>query len=96
MTRTFRFITQDDKVMMGLNRTFRSSYRVNYFEFNVVTPKGHILNYKWNNKTNYVVTNGMTVKETLSQIVLRLSPPWYGKYIDVFPIKVIDLKVYPA
>ncbi|MDX9848835.1 MAG: hypothetical protein RBT74_17790 [Tenuifilaceae bacterium] len=89
MGKTFRFISENEQVLEKLNCTFVGPYRVDVFDFDIITPKGHIMKYKW---FNYSAPSGTTVKEALTQVVLKLAPKWYYKYIDTYPVKINTLK----
>lgn len=89
--RVFRFISQDDKVNTMLRTNFKR-YRIINFSFELLTPYGNIMT----RETNYLtMIDGeyTALNTTLTALVLRHAPKWYEKYIDVMPVKVLDLKV---
>jgi hypothetical protein len=92
--KNFKFISDDKNILNTLNREYRN-YRITKFHFQILTPeRGHVLN----RELNYITTvrkDWTPIKRILTLLVLKHGPRWYYKYVDTFPIKVLELEIQP-
>lgn len=91
MAKNFRFISQDYSILDELEMNRSGGFYVREFVFQLVTPKGNIMELS---ASPFEAKGAMSLKSVLTYLVLRQAPHWYAKYIDIFPVKVIKLRVY--